>query len=97
MWRYGRYSVCYISLQWAHISLKNKRITRAAIQTSLGIGETWMSDALGGSELAHRYGQGGPQESRDVVHELQVVRLTPLGRSTLLRFLQDWEKSHPMP
>lgn len=96
MWNYRRYPNCFLLSHWTHISLQSKRITRTAIQASLGIGETWMSDALSGSELAQRYGQGGSQEATDVVDELQAVHPTPRGRSALLRFLQDWEEAHPM-
>lgn len=76
------------------VYLKGKRITRAAIQSSLGIGESIMSEALLGSRLAKKYGANGSHQSPDVISELTAVRPAPSGRSALLQFLNDWEHGH---
>lgn len=75
-------------------SHQGTRITRVAIQASLGIGESWMSDALVGSRIARKYSSGGNSDL-EISTELTAVRPTPLGRAALLRFLENWEQAHP--
>ncbi|KAF8955939.1 hypothetical protein BDZ97DRAFT_1764219 [Flammula alnicola] len=79
--------ICTIRQCQTHISL-------TLIQSRLGVGETWMADARLGSHLAKLYGPGGTQESKEVVAELTAIRDVPLGRSALLRFLEDWDSTH---
>jgi len=71
------------------------RITKLAIQSCLGIGETWLTDALVGHRLVKIYGPGGSHSAAEVVSELEVVRTAPYGRFALLSFLKDWEEAHP--
>ncbi|KAF8955936.1 hypothetical protein BDZ97DRAFT_1926009 [Flammula alnicola] len=84
---YNLYHKAMCELTQTHISL-------TLIQSRLGVGETWMADARLGSHLAKLYGPGGTQESKEVVAELTAIRDVPLGRSALLRFLEDWDSTH---
>ena len=70
-------------------------ITRLGIQGALEIGKTLLTNALTGSRLAAWYGSGGPYESAEVVQELSTVQDNPLGKGTLLKYLENWDMAHP--
>jgi len=72
------------------------RITKAAIQSSLNVGETWLSEALTGHRLVKVYGPGGSNSASEVIQELATERSPPGGRRALLHYLEKWEKDHPI-
>ncbi|KAJ3502644.1 hypothetical protein NLJ89_g8790 [Agrocybe chaxingu] len=80
-----------------HASKNNpaqKRVTKAALQQALGVGETWYNEALNGNRLAVLYGPGGACASEEVQKELEKADKPPHGRDELLRFLKEWQTTH---
>ncbi|TFK65374.1 hypothetical protein BDN72DRAFT_920826, partial [Pluteus cervinus] len=63
------------------------QITRKAIQSALGVGETWLTEAIRAVEILDRYGPGGTSPSPGVVQELAAVHTPPRGRAHLLQSL----------
>jgi len=71
------------------------RITKTAIHAALGVGETWLSEAIVGHRLVKEYGPEGSHSAHEVLNELAAERELPQGRSHLLNYMKAWEKSHP--
>lgn len=49
-----------------------------------------------GARLAATYGLGCQHQSTEVVNEMQATHKSPLGRSTLLKFLEQWALHNPI-
>lgn len=79
----------------ARCDITKTRITKSSIQSCLGVGETWLTEALVGHRLVKIYGPGGSHSAQGVISELAVTRAPPCGRGALLTFLRDWEVAHP--
>ncbi|KAF9471272.1 hypothetical protein BDN70DRAFT_901473 [Pholiota conissans] len=83
-------------------SATGKRVTRAAIQATLHVGETWLSDALEGSRLAQIYGRSGSDEVAKVVVELEIMSARNLvtndnylGRECVRMTMLAWKRLVP--
>lgn len=92
--RYHGATSFFIYFPPTHVFQKT-HITKSSIQSCLGVGETWLTEALVGHRLVKIYGPGGSHSAQGVISELEVTRAPPCGRGALLTFLRDWEVAHP--
>lgn len=66
------------------------------IRSALGVGETWLNEAIDGYTLVRVFGPNGSHPAPSVVDTLQMVQDKPSGRALLLKSLQAWGKEHPI-
>lgn len=76
-------------------NLKDSRVTQKDIQAALGVHETWLNEAMAAARWVNLYGPDGPFRAQEVITELSVTRVPPLGRVKLTEFLEKWEETHP--
>ncbi|KAJ3767236.1 hypothetical protein FB446DRAFT_821121 [Lentinula raphanica] len=86
-WNFGL--SCLQDLAKTHCTFNNKKIRSKDIQAALKMPASWFTDAKRGLELLEKYGQGGSNESRAVVKEVDTIRDRPKGWTALLKFLKE--------
>ncbi|PPQ97672.1 hypothetical protein CVT26_002484 [Gymnopilus dilepis] len=82
---------------YSHSKSPFGRVNKSDIQTALGVGETWLNEALEGYKVVKIHGPQGTAPSPEVTD--MIGRTTngqgrPEGRSALLHFLKAWSAQH---
>ncbi|KAJ7445608.1 hypothetical protein FB451DRAFT_1412638 [Mycena latifolia] len=72
------------------------KISKAHIQSALGIGSTWLANASTAISIIETYGPDKPSSANEVIEQLELVEDPAEGAAVLLRFLTEWKKEHPI-
>ena len=73
-------------------------VSKAAIETVLGLGQTALNEAIQMTRILSIYYDKGPHRSKEVVQMVETTAGTAdkVGAEALKKFLIAWEKDHPI-
>ncbi|KAK7053516.1 hypothetical protein R3P38DRAFT_2601197 [Favolaschia claudopus] len=101
-WRFiDRFCTKYFKTQWPagiNRSGTSTTISKAAIETALGLKQTSINEAIHMAELLRYYYDEGPTRSAEVVQlvETEAGTADKVGADVLKKFLIAWSKDHPV-